>query len=97
MTTWVILGAGGHGPSVADAIRACGHDLLGFLDDKVTPAELLVAGASVLGPLALAWQWPQLPHLSTAPDRLVVVLGNPILRHTWQQVLERQAAPVGAW
>lgn len=94
MTTWVILGTGGHGRSVADAIRACGHELLGFLDDKVPPAEL-VAGAPVLGPLSLAWQWPQLPHLSTAPDRLVVALGNPSLRHTWQQVLERQAAPVG--
>jgi hypothetical protein len=90
----VILGAGGHGLSVADAIRACGHELLGFLDDNAPPAEL-VAGAPVLGPLALAWQWPQLPHLSTAPDRLAVALGNPSLRHTWQQVLERQSAPVG--
>lgn len=94
MTTWVILGAGGHGRSVADAIQACGHELLGFLDDKVPPSEL-VAGAPVLGPLALAWEWPQLPRLNTAPDCLVVALGNPSLRHTWQQVLERQSAAVG--
>ena len=94
MTTWVILGAGGHGRSVADTIQACGHEQLGFLDDKVLPAEL-VAGAPVLGLLSLAWQWPQLPQFSTAPERLVVALGNPSLRHTWQQVLERQAAPVG--
>lgn len=94
MNTWLILGAGGHGRSVADAIRACGDEVLGFLDDNAPSAELL-AGAPVLGPLALAWQWPQLPHLTTAPDRLVVALGNPTLRQTWQQVLERQAAPMG--
>ena len=72
---WLILGAGGHGCSVADAIRANGEAVLCFLDDGLAAAEL-VAGAPVLGPLALA-------------------LGNLSLRQTWQQVLERQAAPVG--
>ena len=43
---WLILGAGGHGRSVADAIRANGDGVLGFLDDGLAAAEL-VAGAPV--------------------------------------------------
>ena len=30
---WLILGAGGHGRSVADAIGANGDQVVGFLDD----------------------------------------------------------------
>ena len=44
---WVILGAGGHGRSVADAIRANGDAVLGFRDDGLTATEL-VAGAANL-------------------------------------------------
>jgi len=47
---WLILGSGGHGRSVADAIRAQGDDVIGFLDDG-RPADELVAGIPVLGPL----------------------------------------------
>ena len=50
---WLILGSGGHGRSVADAIRAQGDAVLGFLDDS-RPADELVAGVPVLGPLRLA-------------------------------------------
>lgn len=48
MTTWVILCAGGHGRSVADVIQACGHELFGFLDDKVPPAELVARTSGLL-------------------------------------------------
>jgi len=34
----VIYGAGGHGRVVADAARAAGLELLGFLDDAAPPA-----------------------------------------------------------
>ena len=85
---WLILGAGGHGRSVADAIRAQGDDVVGFLDDG-RPADELVGGDPVLGPLRLAWDG------ALTPDRFVVAIGNPVLRQRWQQVLEAAGAPVG--
>lgn len=45
---WLILGSGGHGRSVADAIRAQGDAVVGFLDDS-HPADELVAGVPVIG------------------------------------------------
>jgi len=45
---WLTLGYGGHGRSVADAIRAQGDDVVGFLDDG-RPADELVAGIPALG------------------------------------------------
>jgi len=78
---WLILGSGGHGRSVADAIRAQGDDVVGFLDDS-RPADELVAGVPVLGPLRLAWDVKTLQCLEGAspPDRFVVAIGNPDLR-----------------
>ena len=93
---WLILGSGGHGRSVADAIRAQGDAVLGFLDDS-RPADELVAGVPVLGPLHLAWDVKTLLSPEGAPfaDRCVVAIGNPALRQRWQQVLEEAGAPVG--
>ena len=93
---WLILGSGGHGRSVADAVRAQGDVVVGFLDDS-RPAAELVAGVPVLGPLCLAWDVKTLQCLAGAssPDRFVVALGNPALRQRWQQVLEAAGAPVG--
>ena len=51
---WLILGAGGHGRSVADAIAANGDHVVGFLDDAL-PAGILVNATPVLGVLSLAW------------------------------------------
>ncbi len=85
-----------HGRSVADAIRAQGDAVLGFLDDS-RPADELVAGVPVLGPLRLAWdvKTQPFPEGAPTPDRFVVAIGNPILRQRWQQVLEAAGAPVG--
>jgi sugar O-acyltransferase (sialic acid O-acetyltransferase NeuD family) len=93
---WLILGSGGHGRSVADAIRAQGDAVLGFLDDNRS-ADELVAGDPVLGPLRLAWDVKTLPcpERAPTPDRFVVAFGNPVLRQRWQQVLEAAGAPVG--
>ena len=93
---WLILGAGGHGRSVADAINAQGDDVLGFLDDS-RPAGELVAGVPVIGALSLAWEFKALPSSegSPAPDRCVVAIGNPALRQRWQQVFEASGAPFG--
>ena len=49
---WLILGAGGHGRSVCDAIAAAGDYVVGYLDDAL-PAGTLVSGTSVLGVLSL--------------------------------------------
>ena len=93
---WLILGAGGHGRSVADAIRAQGDVGIGFLDDS-HPADELVAGVPVLGPLRLAWDvmTQPCPEGAPTPDRFVVAIGTPVLRQRWQPVLEAAGAPVG--
>jgi len=93
---WLILGAGGHGRSVADAIRAQGDALLSFLDDIRTAGEL-VDGVPVIGALSLASEFKALPSSEglPAPDRCVVAIGHPALRQRWQQVLEAADAPLG--
>ena len=93
---WLILGSGGHGRSVADAIRARGDVVVGFLDDS-RPTGELVAGIPMLGPLRLVWDVKSqpFPEGTPTPDRFVVAIGNPALRQRWQQVLEGAVAPVG--
>jgi hypothetical protein len=51
---WLILGAGGHGRSVADTVAANGDQVGGFLDDD-QPFDTLVSGIPVLGELSLVW------------------------------------------
>ena len=93
---WLILGAGGHDRSVADAIAANGYHVVGFLDDAL-PAGTLVSGTPVLGVLSLAWDLSRLSEgsVEAPPDQVVLAIGNPALRQTWQQVLEQVAAPLG--
>ena len=67
----IVLGAGGHGKVVADAILSAGDTVLGFLDDD--PDRNAVWDIPVLGPFG-AWEsWA---------DRAVFVfgLGNNALR-----------------
>ena len=93
---WLILGAGGHGRSVCDAIAVSGDHVVGFLDDAL-PAGTLVSAIPVLGVFSLAWDLNRLFEASdeAPPDQVVVAIGNPALRQTWQQVLEQVAAPLG--
>lgn len=58
---------------VADAIRAKGDPVLGFLDES-RPADELVAGIPVLGPLRLARDVKPQPCPEGAPtaDRFVM-------------------------
>ena len=54
---WLILGAGGHGRSVVDAIRANGDAVVGFLDDGPAAAARgsgvsCALPAAALGPSA---------------------------------------------
>ena len=92
----MILGAGLHVRSVADAIRSQGDPLLGCLDDS-HPAGELVAGVPVIGVLSFAWELKALPSSVglPAPDRCVLAIGHHALRQRWQQVLEASGAPLG--
>jgi FlaA1/EpsC-like NDP-sugar epimerase len=93
---WLILGAGGYGRSVADAIATNGEQVVGFLDDG-QPIGTLVNGIPVLGALSLAWELDRFFAESdqAPPDQVVVAIGKPTLRQTWQQVLEQVSAPLG--
>jgi hypothetical protein len=93
---WLILGAGGHGRSVADAIAPHGDQVVGFLDDG-QPVGTLVNGIPVLGALSLAWELDRFFADSdqVLPDQVVVAIGNPGHRQAWQQVLEQVSAPLG--
>ena len=93
---WLIHGAGGHGRSVADAIAASGDYVVGFLDDALAPGTL-VSGTPVMGGLSLGLDLNRFFDTSdeAPPDQVVVAIGNPALRQTWQQVLEQVAAPLG--
>ena len=79
---WLILRAGGHGRSLCDVIAATGT---------------LVNRSPVLGVLSLAWDLNRLFEASeeAPPDLVVVAIGNPALRQTWQQLLEQLVAPLG--
>ncbi len=75
---WLILGAGGHGRSVCDATGT------------------LLNGTPVLGILSLAWDLKRLiePPDDAPPDQVVVAIGNPALRQTWQPPLPRKLSPL---
>ena len=73
-TTLLVLGAGGHGRSVAEAASLSGQfEVVGFLDDAL-PVGHIVMGRPVLGPLA---SWGAHAHLA---QQAMVAIGNNTLR-----------------
>lgn len=73
-TTLLVLGAGGHGRSVAEAARLSGQfEVVGFLDDAL-PVGHSVMGRPVLGSLA---SWGS--HAQVA-QQVIVAIGNNTLR-----------------
>ena len=58
---------------------------MGFLDDAL-PAGTLVSGILVLGVLSFAWDIKRFFDASeeAPPDQVVMAIGNPALRQTWQ-------------
>lgn len=68
----IVLGAGGHGRSVAEAVQVAGEmDLIGFLDDIATEA---VWGVPVLGPTS------EMSVFRDEAEALIVAIGNNALR-----------------
>lgn len=54
----VIIGAGGHGKVIADIVRSCGDQVLGFLDDDTQLPEQ-ICGIPYLGPVSRYTAYPQ--------------------------------------
>lgn len=67
----IVLGAGGHGKVVADAVLSAGDTVLGFLDDSAEKTS--VWDLPVLGPMD---RWTEYVHRA----RFVFGLGNNALR-----------------
>ena len=96
MSSWLILGAGGHGRSVADSIIFNGDDVVGFLDDSYS-SNAFVSGIPVLGPLSLSYNLHSVSYSTSFKpfDFCLVALGNPLQRQRWQTLLESEDLPLG--
>lgn len=80
-TRLLVVGAGGHGRSVAEAAALSGQfEVLGFLDDAA-PAGERVLDSHVLGPVA-----SMADHCSVA-DHAIVAIGNNAVREKLMQQL----------
>ncbi|WP_241027055.1 acetyltransferase [Variovorax sp. RKNM96] len=84
----LIIGTGGHGRSVAEAVLLRGdYVLAGFLDDAAVPAQRL-------------WDWPvwgATAMLSACRDRIdavFVAIGNNVLREALHQRVQAQGLPL---
>lgn len=81
----LVVGAGGHGRSVAEAAElGDGFEIIGFLDDAV-PVGDLILGCPVLGPIS------SLVVHRTSCDQAIVAIGN----NTVREALMRQLVDVG--
>lgn len=80
-TRLLVVGAGGHGRSVAEAAELSGQfEVVAFLDDSL-PAVEPVLGVPVLGPVA------NMAHHLTAADQAIVAIGNNAVREKLMQQL----------
>ncbi|MEA4914552.1 MAG: acetyltransferase [Christensenella sp.] len=63
----IIIGAGGHGKVVADIVKCCGDEVMGFLDDK-SPDELpefkIIGTTQDIGHSVEAWYFPAIGNAS---------------------------------
>lgn len=79
----LVLGAGGHGRSVAEAAELSGQfDVVGFLDDSLALSET-VLGLPVLGSVA------SMANHRAAADQAIVAIGNNVVR---EKLLHQVAA-----
>ena len=77
----LVVGAGGHGRSLAEAAEMSDQfDMVGFLDDSLPVGEM-VLGVPVLGPVA------SMAHHRTGADQAIVAIGNNGLREKLLQQL----------
>jgi sugar O-acyltransferase (sialic acid O-acetyltransferase NeuD family) len=84
----LVVGAGGHGRSVAEAAELCGaFEILGFLDDSV-PVGDLILGYPVLGSVA------SLTDHRNLFDQAIVAIGNNKVREGLMQKLSDDAMTI---
>ena len=77
----LVVGAGGHGRSVAEAAELSGQfEVVGFLDDSLPTVEP-VLGVPVLGPVAST------AHHRAAAEQAIVAIGNNAVREKLMQQL----------
>lgn len=80
-TRLLVVGAGGHGRSVAEAAELTSQfQVVGFLDDSLTTGEL-VLGVHVLGPVASMAQ-----HRAAANQAIVAIGDNAVREKLMQQL-----------
>jgi sugar O-acyltransferase (sialic acid O-acetyltransferase NeuD family) len=80
----LIVGAGGHGRSVAEAAELSGmFDVVGFLDDALPVSEVVLPGA-VLGAIG---NLSQLDSYRAVCDQAIVAVGNNTVREKLTQQL----------
>jgi sugar O-acyltransferase (sialic acid O-acetyltransferase NeuD family) len=80
-TRLLVVGAGGHGRSVAEAAQLSDQfDVIGFLDDTL-PTGTLVLGRSVLGPVA-----SMVNYLATTKLAIVAIGNNSVREKLMQQL-----------
>lgn len=81
----LIIGAGGHGKVVADALVSAGMSLIGFVDDdpKITGKKVL--NFPVLGKID---QW-----LEFNAEGIVIAIGNNYIRRSIREKTETQGRP----
>ena len=80
-TRLLVVGAGGHGRSVAEAAELSGQfEVVGFLDDAL-PAGKSVLNVAVLGPMV------SMGHHKAAADQTIVAIGNNAVREKLMQQL----------
>ncbi len=93
---FLLLGGGGHASVVADAMRACGHEVVGFIDDgPVTPTASESIGAPFLG--GTSQLWDLLGSLEQSAEVFPAVGSNADRRHlieTLQRNRQPEAQPI---
>lgn len=83
----LIIGAGGHGRSVAEAADLSGaFEMVGFLDDGLSVGQTVLMG-SVLGSIASLSNLDNLSSCRTSCDQAIVAVGNNALREKLTQQL----------
>ena len=87
----VVVGAGGHGHVVVDALRAAARagamlEIAAVVDDRAALHGTTIAGAPIAGDVAML---PSIPH-----DAIVVAVGDNTARKRLQQALASQGETV---
>lgn len=74
----IVIGAGGHGKVIADIVRSCGDQVVGFLDDSPNPPDA-VCDIPVLGQIK--------DYVNYRDSKFLIAIGNGTVRRAVAQRL----------